>query len=111
MRRIKMMLAVVSAVATMAAMASPAMAQTTSCCGDLFIPNVGSSDGLRVFGVSNVGDDFDDLFDDGDAVLFVRDDGDFIPVVVDDDDFIDGQSFGISGLDSGTVVGGISNTF
>jgi hypothetical protein len=98
MRRIKMMLAVVSAVATMAALASPAMAQTS-----LFVPNADCPTLCFTGTSSGVGDDF---FDDGD-VLFVRDDGDVIPLfVVDDGDFIDGQSFGMSGIESGTVGGG-----
>ncbi len=103
MRRIKIILAVVSAVATMAAMASPAMAQTS-----LFVPNADCPTLCFTGTSSGVGDGF---FDDGD-VIFLRDDGDVIPLfVVDDGDFIDGQSFGISGFDGGTFVGGISNTF
>jgi hypothetical protein len=49
-----------------------------------------------------------DFFDDGDVIpVFVVDDGDVIPAFVGNDgDFVDGQSFGISGIESGPVGGG-----
>lgn len=71
MRRIKMMLAVVSAVATMLVMAAPAMAQDvtftpaeTSIGGDTFIDGIVTDD--FGFGVPVLIDgDFDDVFDNG----------------------------------------------
>jgi hypothetical protein len=98
MRRIKIMLAVVSAVATMAAMASPAMAQT-----NLFVPNADCPTLCFTGTSSGVGDDF---FDDGDGIL-VFDDGNAIPLFgFDDGDVVGGQSFDMSRIESGPVGGG-----